>query len=103
MHPASAICIIAFIFPENVEHGIRQRLIFPWPGSVFQIFVEPLPADVQQPAIEGQLPFVPAVVHLVRNEPHSGVLADFRRLAAKKALASSKNSFSSFKRRISLA
>ena len=39
---------------------------------------------------------------VIDNEFHSFVLADLRRLAAKKALASSRNSFSSLRRLISL-
>lgn len=45
----------------------------------------------------------PAVIRFNCNKHQSLFFADFRRLAEKKALASSRNSFSSFKRQISLS
>ena len=67
------------------------------------MFVEALPADTKHPAIRCDFPGNPAVLCFQSQKDHSLVFADFRRLAAKKALASSKNSFSSFRRRISLS
>ncbi len=53
--------------------------------------------------VERYFPLHRAGVCLLCNKTHSQVFADLRRLAAKKALASARNSFSSFKRAISLA
>ena len=53
--------------------------------------------------VERDFSFHRAVVCLLCNKTHSQVFSDLRRLAAKKALASDRNSFSSFKRAISLA
>ena len=51
----------------------------------------------------GSIPLDNAVLGFYGNEHHSLPFADFRRLAAKKALASSRNSFSSSRRRISFS
>ena len=58
---------------------------------------------MEQSAIKTDIPFVCAVCCLERNKLHTFVFVDFRRLAVKKALASSRKSFSFFSRRISLS
>ena len=53
--------------------------------------------------IKRDFPLNRAVVCLPGDKTHSQVFSDFRRLAAKKALASARNPFSSFNRAISFA
>ena len=55
---------------------------------------------MERPAIKRNFTLNPAVIRFHCNKDQPLFFAGFRRLAAKKALASSKNSFSSFKRRI---
>ena len=45
-----SISIIAFIFRENLLHGIRQWLIFPRAVFVCKILVKSLSADMKDPA-----------------------------------------------------
>jgi len=45
-----------------------------------------LPANTKHPAIKGNFPGNPAVLCFQSQKDHSLVFADFRRLAAKKAL-----------------
>ena len=68
-----------------------------------QIPIKPLSRHTKRITIKCSPSLEPAVVCLYGDKPHPQVFADFRRLAAKKALASSRNSFSSFRRRISLS
>ena len=102
-HPDPSTCIVTFVLIDDFFHGICQALILPWTVFVREIFVEALPADTKHPAIRCDFPGNPAVLCFQSQKDHSLVFADFRRLAAKKALASSQNSFSSFRRRISLS
>lgn len=87
----------------NCPHGLRQSLVFPGPALPRKIPVKALAADLQNPAVQGYPALPLAAVRLFRNEPHSLFLADFLRLAAKKALASAKNSFSSLSRRLAFS
>ena len=52
---------------------------------------------MEHPTVECKFPFNHAAFCLNSDIFHPFVFADFRRLAAKKALASSRNSFSSLK------
>ena len=65
---------------------------------MFQKKVESLAGNLEYAAIESDLSLDPAAVSFYINKPHSQVFGDFRQLAAKKALASARNSFSSFNR-----
>jgi hypothetical protein len=67
------------------------------------MYIEPLAAYAQHPVIKRKFPTVIAILCFSVCEHQSLVLADFRQLAAKKALSSSKNSLSSFRRRISVS
>ena len=78
-------------------------LILPWALFIHKILIKSLPADMEDSTAEGGISFQFAVFCLKGNELHSFVFAGFRRLAAKKALASSRKSFSFFKRRISFS
>ena len=87
----------------DLHHGIGKLLIFPWAVFAHQILIKSLSCDMEESAIKTDISFVCAVCCLERNKLHTFVFVDFRRLAAKKALASSRKSFSFFRRRISLS
>ena len=80
-----------------------SRWVFPRSISAYQIPIEPLPAYTQHFAAKCNSSFPLAIFCFYGDEFHSLPFADFRRLAAKKALASARNSFSSFSRRISFS
>ena len=101
VHPSAPVSIIADILVINLPHSLRQTLILPGSLPTRDILVKSLPTHLQHPAVHRYLSFLPAVIRLFCKKPHSLFFADFRRLAAKKALASAKNAFSSFSRRIS--
>ena len=103
IYPDPSISIITCILTDDFFHGIRQILILPGTAFVREIFIEVLSADAKHPAIKGNFSVNPAVLCFQSQKDHSLVCADSRRLAAKKALASSRNSFSSFRRWISLS
>ncbi|MCI8524779.1 MAG: hypothetical protein HFF17_02420 [Oscillospiraceae bacterium] len=73
--------------------GLRQALVLPGQLPPGEIPVKNLTAHLQNPTAQGNFSLLPAAVCLFRKELHPRFLADFRRLAAKKALASAKNSF----------
>src|SRR5574344_982856 len=102
-HANSPIRVVTHVFGSDCFHCICNSLIFPRLFACFEIVIEPLPTDIKHPAVKSQFAFLRAVASLKRNETHPHVLADFRRLAAKKALASSRNSFSSLSRLFSFA
>ena len=87
----------------NFPHDFGKPLVFPRSISAYQIPIEPLPAYTQHFAAKCNSSFPLAVFCFYGDEFHSLPFADFRRLAAKKALASARNSFSSFSRRISFS
>ena len=101
--PNPTISIVTFILHDDVFHGSCQILVLPGTVFVCEIFIEALAADPKHSAVERDFSSNPAVLCLQSQKDHSLVFADFRRLAAKKALASSRNSFSSLRRRISLS
>ena len=101
VHPLAPAGVVTDILIMDFSHGIRQSLILPRPLPSGEMPVKTLPAHLQNPTVQGDFSFLSAAVRLLRNKPHSMFPADFRRLAAKKALASAKNSFSSFSRRFS--
>ena len=102
VHTYSSISIIAFILIMDVHHSICKCLIFPWTVLFFEIIMNPLATNVEHFAVERSFTLHHAVIRFHSDKHHSLFLADLRRLAAKKALASSRNSFFSFRRRISL-
>ena len=95
--------IILSILTANFPHDFGKPLVFPRSISAYQIPIEPLPAYTQHFAAKCNSSFPLAVFCFYGDEFHSLPFADFRRLAAKKALASARNSFSSFSRRISFS
>lgn len=95
--------IILNILTANFPHDFGKPLVFPRSISAYQIPIEPLPAYTQHFAAKCNSSFPLAVFCFYGDEFHSLPFADFRRLAAKKALASARNSFSSFSRRISFS
>src|SRR5699024_7747931 len=103
VHPDPTISIVTFILTDDFFHGICQILVLPGTVFICEIFIKALTTDPKHSAVERDFPGSPAVLCLQCQKDHSLVFADFRRLAAKKALASSRNSFSSFRRRISLS
>lgn len=84
-------------------HGLCQILILPGTGFVSEVFIEALSADTRHSEIKCDFCGDHAVLCFQSQKNHSLVLADFRRLAEEKALASSKNSFSALRCRISLS
>lgn len=78
-------------------------LVLPWFIAIRQIISKCLPRHPQRLAIKADFSLNYAVFGLNRDELQSFPLPDFRRLAAKKADASSKNSFNSLSRLISLS
>src|SRR5699024_2762498 len=103
VHPDPTISIVTFILTDDFFHGICQILVLPGTVFICEIFIKALTTDPKHSAVERDFPGSPAVLCLQCQKDHSLVFTDFRRLAAKKALASSRNSFSSFRRRISLS
>ncbi len=95
--------IILSILTANFPHDFGKPLVFPRSISAYQIPIEPLPAYTQHFAAKCNSSFPLAVFYFYGDEFHSLPFADFRRLAAKKALVSARNSFSSFSRRISFS
>ena len=89
------------ILIANFPHDFDKPLVFPRSISAYQIPIEPLPTYIQHFTAKCNSSFLLAVFCFYGDEFHSLPFADFRRLAAKKALASARNSFSSFSRRIS--
>ena len=100
--PAKTIPDISGACPQTVQYVSRPQK-FPRIVPMFQIPVKSLPCHMKRITIKRNPPLYSAAVCLDINKPHPQVFADFRRLAAKKALASAKNSFSSFKRAIPFA
>ncbi len=62
IHSDPSISIVAFIFTDDLFHGIRQILVLPGTVFVCKIFIEALPADAKHPAIKGNFPGDPAVL-----------------------------------------
>jgi len=94
---------VAFVLAADFLYYVSQTLILPGVVFIGEIFVESLLVDAKHTGIKRNFPFDPAVLRPERKKHHSLIFTDFRRLAAKKALASSRNSFSSFRRGISLS
>ena len=94
----STIRVVTHVLWSDCFHRFCYLLIFPRLFARFKIVIESLPTDIKHPAIKSLFAFLRAAANLKCNETHSHVFADFRRLAAKKALASWRNSFSSSRR-----
>ena len=96
--------MVAYPAPNNFEyqnanfpHDFGKPLVFPRSISAYQIPIEPLPAYTQHFAAKCNSSFPLAVFCFYGDEFHSLPFADFRRLAAKKALASSRNMWRKWK------
>lgn len=87
----------------DLQHCICQRLILPWLLFAFQIIIESLSADLQSFAVKADFSGVFAVIGSACNIFQPLLFPDFRRHAAKKAAASSRNSFISLRRRFSFS
>ena len=96
IYPDPSISIITCILTDDFFRVIRQILILPGTAFVRERFIEALSVDAKHPAIKGNFSVNHAVLCFQSQKDHSLVCADSRRLTAKKALASSRNSFSSF-------
>ena len=103
IHTYSAIISIFLVLIMNFPHSVSKRLILPWFTLTPKIIVKLLSADLQRIAVKTDFSDVSAVICPDCYIHQSLFFPDFWRLAAKKAAASSKNSFISLRRLFSFS